>query len=64
MRILLHSCVKMRELIELSFGLVSGADLGIYVLDGIQVPRGRGSFGVFRPETAPLISVAHFRTEM
>jgi len=29
-----HSCVEVRELIELSLGMVSGVSLGIHVLDG------------------------------
>jgi len=39
---LLHSCVDVRELIALSFGVVSGVGLGICVLDGGPgAPRGR-----------------------
>ena len=39
---LLHSCAKVCEPIELSFGMVSGVSLGIGVLDGIQcAPRER-----------------------
>jgi len=42
------SCVEVREPIELLFGVVSGVDLGIRVLDmGLGAPRARGSFGSF-----------------
>ena len=46
---LLHSCVEMREPIELSFGVVSGVGPGIDVLDGGQrASRGRAVSGIFR----------------
>jgi len=38
----MHSCVKVRRLIKLSFGVVSGVGLGIRVLDGVQMPQGKG----------------------
>jgi len=39
----LHSCVEVHELIELSFGVISGVSPDIYVLDGgLRVLRGRG----------------------
>jgi len=38
----MHSCVEVRELIELSFGVVSGVSLGIRVLDGVQVHQREG----------------------
>jgi len=44
---LLRSCVEVRELIELSFGIVSGVEPSIHVLDG--GPHGlrvRVDFGV------------------
>ena len=34
MRTLLHSCVKVHELIELSFGVVCGIGGGMGILDG------------------------------
>jgi len=44
----LHSCVKVRELIELSFGVVSGVRHGTGILDGgPRASRGRGGFGGF-----------------
>jgi len=47
--LLLHSCVEVRELIKLSFGMVSGVDPGIDVLDGVRVPQGEGAVsGIFR----------------
>jgi len=47
---LLHSCAKVREPMELSFGMVSGVGLGIHVLDGVQLPQGeRAVSGDFRP---------------
>jgi len=45
---LLHSCVEVRETIELSFGVVSGISLGIRVLDGVQMPQEAVS-GFFAP---------------
>jgi len=45
---LLHSCVKVREPIELSFGVVSG--VGIGVLDwGRHAARGRAVSWGFSP---------------
>jgi len=50
---LLHSCVEVREPIELSFRVVSGVGLDIRVFDGVRVPQGeRAVSGVFRHETA------------
>jgi len=50
MRTLLHTCVKVHEAIELSFGVVSGVGSGIGVLDGgLHAPRKRGGYGVFSP---------------
>jgi len=44
----LHSCVEVREPIELSFGVVSGVGPCIDVLDGDpRDPRGRGCFENF-----------------
>jgi len=41
--------VDVREPIELSFGMVSGVDLGIDVLNGVHVPLGEGPVsGIFR----------------
>ena len=37
------SCAEVCEPIELSFGVVSGVSLGIYVLDGVQVLQGEGT---------------------
>jgi len=46
---LLHSCVEVREPIELMFGVLSGVGPGINVLDGVHVPQGKGLFlGFFR----------------
>ena len=39
MGLLLHSCADVRELIELSFAVVSGVTPGIHVLDGVYVPQ-------------------------
>jgi len=36
---LLHSCVKMCEVIELPFVVVSGVGIGIGVLDGVHNPH-------------------------
>jgi len=42
---LLRRCVEMRTVIELSFGVVSGVDPGIHVLDGSpRASRGLGCF--------------------
>jgi len=47
---LLCSCVKVREPIELSLGVVSGVGLDICMLDGTPgAPREMGSFGGFSP---------------
>jgi len=35
-------CAKVRELIELSFGVVSGVSSGIGVLDGVHVTQREG----------------------
>jgi len=35
--LLLHDCAEVRELIELSFGLVSWVGQGTYVLAGVDV---------------------------
>ena len=44
----LHSCVEVHELIELSFGVVSGVDGGMDALDGVHVPQGEeGQFWGF-----------------
>ena len=41
---LLRRCVEVRTAIELSFGVVSGVDPGIHVLDGsLRASRGRGA---------------------
>ena len=62
---MLHNCVEVHEPIELLFVVVSGVGRGMGVLDRIQVAQGEGAVsGVFCCETAPLISVAYFRTEM
>jgi len=48
METLLHTCAKVREPIQLLFGVVSGVSLGILVLGGGPgAPRGRGSFSGF-----------------
>jgi len=45
---LLHSCLEVREPIELSFGLMSGVGPGINVLDGgPRASRGRGGLWGF-----------------
>ena len=41
---LLHSCVEVHELIELSFGVVSGVRQEVGVLDGVPVSKGKGDF--------------------
>jgi len=42
---LLHRCVEVRKAIELWFGVVSGVDPGIHVLDGNpHASRGRFCF--------------------
>jgi len=42
---LLRRSVEVRKAIELSFGVVSGVDPGIHVLDGSpRASRGRGCF--------------------
>ena len=48
---LLHSCVEVREPIELSYGVVSVVSPGIGVLDrGRRVGRRGGDFGgIFSP---------------
>ena len=42
MGILLRSCVKVREAIELSFWVVIGVALGICVLDGVRISQREG----------------------
>ena len=54
---LLHSCVEVRELIELSFGVVSVIGPGIGVLNGVAVLQGEGEWswqvlGVVQPTHA------------
>ena len=45
-----HSCAKVHELIELSFGVVSGVGHRMSVLDGVHVPQGEWEvLGVFHP---------------
>ena len=44
-----YSSAKIRESIELSFGVVSGVGRGIGVLEGIRVPKGKGDFEDFSP---------------
>ena len=47
---LLHSCVEVREPIELSFGMVRGVTPGIHVLDGGPHASREGvDFGVVCP---------------
>jgi len=45
---LLRSSVKVREAIELPFGVVKGVGPGIGALDGIRIPQGErgGDYGV------------------
>jgi len=43
----LHSCVEVHELIELSFGVMSGVAPVIDVLDGVHITKGKGLFGGF-----------------
>ena len=47
----LHSCVEVREPIELSFGVVSGVGPGIDIRNGVYVPQGLflGFFGICAP---------------
>jgi len=42
---LLPSCAKVRESIELSFGVVSGVSHGMGVLKGVHVPQVEGEGG-------------------
>jgi len=61
---LLRSCVKVREPIELSFGLVNGMGPGIDVWNGS--PRGSREgwiLGSFAP-IGSVVSMAYFVTEM
>jgi len=44
---LLHSCVKVRESTELSFGVVSGIGRGMGILEGVHVPQGEGGWVFF-----------------
>jgi len=39
---LLRGCVKEREAIELPFGVMSGVDPDIGILDGVHIPQGEG----------------------
>jgi len=39
---LLHSCVEVRELIKLSFGVVTGVSPGIDVWNGVHMDQGEG----------------------
>ena len=43
---LLRSCAKLREPIELSFGVVNGVGLGIPVFNGGQSAQGEGAVSV------------------
>ena len=59
---LLHRCVEVRTAIELSFGMVSGVDPGIHVLDGSpRASRGRvcfwHGFGHFSASGHALVSI-------
>jgi len=45
--VLLCSCVKVCEAIELPFEVVSGVDQEVGVLDGVHIPQGEGRFGRF-----------------
>jgi len=48
--LLLHSCAKMHEPIEMRLGVGSGVSQGIGVLEGgLHASRGRKGFGVFLP---------------
>jgi len=40
-------CGKMADWIRIPFGVVSGVGRGIGVLDGVQVPQGKGGVGHF-----------------
>jgi len=44
---LLCICVKVREAIELPFGVVSGVGTGIDVFDGVHMPQGEGEVLAF-----------------
>jgi len=49
---MLHSCVEVREPIDLSFGAESGVGRGMGVVNGVDVMQGksgRGVSGVFSP---------------
>jgi len=53
---LLCSCAEVHELIELSFGVISGVGSGFHVLDGGScAPKGRGSFEDFSAFASPLV---------
>jgi len=54
---LLRSCAEMRELIKLSFGVVSGVGPGIDVLYGVHVAQGKGWIWGFAL-IGPMVSVA------
>ena len=55
METLLRSCAKVCELIELSFGMVSGVSTGIDVLDRGRCARGREASRSF----SPFVLMAH-----
>ena len=58
METLLHSCIEVRELIELSFGVVSGWVPGVDILnEGPRDSRGRSDFRVVCP-IGPMVSMA------
>jgi len=41
---LLHSCVKVREVIELLIGMMSGVGPSVVVLDGVHNPNEKRRF--------------------
>jgi len=56
---LLHSCVEVRESIELSFEVVSVVVPGIGVLDEVDVLQGEEVWGVHRVFFSPFVSMVH-----
>jgi len=59
MRPLLRSCMEVCELIELSFGMVSGGGRGMGVLyGGPHSSRGRGCFWDFSAFATPFVEWA------
>jgi len=63
MRTLWRICAKVREPVELPFGVVSGVCPGSGLLDGCTYfPMGRGGFGFFGPLgfSGPLVLTAFF----